>query len=297
MKRVVTLVLIFTLFVTLFVLSGCSDARKASTTESGKLLIVTSIYPYGELAREIAGDKAEVTVLAPPGADAHDFEPKPSDLFTLKNADLIVFNGGGLEPWADKVLKLFGQVKVIKAEQFIVGEKISEDPHYWLSLVNARNIARAIKDNLITIDPANKSYYEENYRKLADKLYELHLAMVDLTSDIKSRKIFTLHPAFGYFARDYGLEEISLLPGKEMEATPGEIEKFMKEFSGANADYIFFDPVFGKKLAEKVGENYKVKFMPLYTLEGVDESIKDKSYLQLMQENIETLRLTLGGDD
>ncbi|NYE56524.1 metal ABC transporter substrate-binding protein [Carboxydothermus ferrireducens] len=293
MKRVLVLVLVFTLFV----LSGCSNARTASTTDSGKPLIVTSIYPYGELAREIAGDKAEVTVLAPPGADAHDFEPKPSDLFTLRKADLIILNGGGLEPWAGKIIKLLGKDKVIEAEKILEGKVKKDDPHYWLSLIFARKIAEAIKDNLVTLDPGNKSYYEENYRKLADKLYELHLAMVDLTSDLKTRKIFTLHRAFGYFAADYGLQEISLMSGKEAEATIGDIEKFMKEFSAEDAEYVFFDPVFGKKVAEKVSESYRVKFMPLYTLEGVDETLKGKSYLELMQENIETLRLALGGDD
>ncbi|GAV22948.1 metal ABC transporter substrate-binding protein [Carboxydothermus pertinax] len=291
MKRFLALLLIFTFLG----FTGCSVV-KTSSVENGKPLIVATIYPYGELAREIAQEKASVVILSPPGTDAHDFEPKPSDLFTLKKANLIILNGGGLEPWAEKVVKLLGGVKVVKAES-VVGAQKSNDPHYWLSLIYARKIAGAIKDNLIAVDPENKSYYEENYRKLADKLYELHLEMVDLTSDIKSRKIFTLHRAFSYFARDYGLEEISLLVGKESEATPGDIEKFMKEFSASQTGYVFFDPVFSKKLAEKVARSYKVKFMPLYTLEGVDETLKGKSYLQLMQENIETLRLTLGGDD
>jgi zinc transport system substrate-binding protein len=105
-------IILTTLFILLVLLFGCTE-NQPSPEDNGKLSIVTTIYPLYEFAREVGGDKINVTLLLPPGAEAHTFEPKPSDIIKINQADLFIYTGAGMEPWAQDILEGIDNKKLI----------------------------------------------------------------------------------------------------------------------------------------------------------------------------------------
>ncbi|EGG31266.1 metal ABC transporter solute-binding protein, Zn/Mn family, partial [Paenibacillus sp. HGF5] len=98
--------------------SASNQTSDASTTEATKLKVKTSFYPMYEFTRQVAGDLADVENLVPPGIEAHDWEPTPQDMAGISDADVLVYNGAGMEGWVDQVLESTG-VSAIEASKGI----------------------------------------------------------------------------------------------------------------------------------------------------------------------------------
>ena len=152
------------------ILSGCVSQDESSlATPSGnasdRIKVATTIAPLGDFVKAVGGEKVEVTVVVPPGAEPHTFEPTPSLMMDVAKADLYVMNGAGLEFWMDKLLEANKRMVVVDSSQGIALLQESEDeidPHIWLSLRNAAVQVNNICSGLIEVDPQNKDYlYQE----------------------------------------------------------------------------------------------------------------------------------------
>ena len=142
-------------------LSGCVSQNEAP---SGKVNVATTIAPLGNFVTAVGGDKVEVTVLVPPGAEPHTYEPTPSQMKNVAKADLYIMNGAGLEFWMDKVLQINREMLIVDSSQGVelVNETGGEtDPHIWISLRNAAIQVDNICTGLIQVDPANRDYYSQ----------------------------------------------------------------------------------------------------------------------------------------
>jgi zinc transport system substrate-binding protein len=250
------------LLLTLLVTAVTSCTREAAAT--GKLGVAVTLLPQAEFVENIGGDKVDVTVMVPPGASPHTYEPTPSQMATLSRARLYAKVGSGVEfelTWMDKLTAQNKDMLVVDCSKGVElqpmaagdeGEPIgSMDPHIWISPRNAQIMVRNIADGLIQIDPANRDYYEQNRDAYLQKLEQLDGDIRDSLAPIKNRVFMVYHPAFGYFARDYGLTMLMVeIEGKE--PTPSGLQHLIEQAKQYNIHVVFAEPQFNPQSAKVI---------------------------------------------
>ena len=241
-----------------------------------KIGVVVSIPPQAEFVERTGGNKVQVTVMVPPGASPHTYEPIPSQLKEVSKAKIYAKVGSGVEfelAWMDKIISVNKEMLVVDCSKGI--ELIENDPHIWLSPKNARIMVENIYQGLIQIDPANQEWYARNKEKYLQELDKLDNEIAQDLSEKKNRKIMVHHPAWAYFARDYGLEQIPIeKEGKE--PTPQGIASLIKQARENNITVIFASPQFSTKTAEVIAKEINGKVVLISPLE--------KNYLENMRK-------------
>jgi len=248
--------IIFPLLLTMF--NGC-----AKQGNDPRPLVITTLFPQYDFARQIAGDKINLKLLLKPGVEAHAFEPTPRDIAEISKASLFVYTGEFMEPWAERILK------GIKNENLIIvdaGKNITlldgdghpdehagdgddhghkdklshdqkkqdqqkkhnhrdKDPHIWTDPLNVLKIIDNILEGLVKADPENRAFYTANADKYKKEILALHSDFINTFKKTEHKKIlYAGHFAFGYFARRYGLEHISPYKGFSPNSEPGPKE-------------------------------------------------------------------------
>jgi zinc transport system substrate-binding protein len=264
---------IFLIAVTIF--SGCVSQDESSiaappSNTSHRINVVTTIAPLGDFVKTVGGEKVLVTVVVPPGAEPHTFEPTPSLMMDLAKADLYVMNGAGLEFWMNKLLEANKNMVVVDSSQGIVLLQESEgetDPHIWLSLHNGALQVDSICRGLVEVDPQNKDYYTKNRDDYLQKLDALDVEL-NRTFAGKKNKIFIVHhPAWTYFARDYGLIQVPLMEN-EKEPGPKYLGEVIELAKKNNITTIFVEPQFNPKTAEVIAREMKASIVTIDPLAG-----------------------------
>lgn len=225
---------LFSLILLLFlgILSGCTNRKD---DRSGRVQVIASIEPLAYFVDRIGGDRVSVSVMVPAGANPHSYEPTPKQMALLGRSALFVKAGSGVEfelDWLRRLLDLNRDIAVCNASEGVrllsMGETAHEhgnlDPHFWLSPANARLIAANVERSLATVDPAGKSYYAANRAVLDKELESLDREIRQRLSGLKARHFLVFHPAWGYFAHEYGLVQIAAEEeGKTL--TPKQMER------------------------------------------------------------------------
>ena len=307
MRKTLSKMLSLTLMA-MVLLSGISFAAFWNS----KPTIVTTIYPLYDFTKQVVGDKANVILLVPAGAEPHDWEPAPSDLVTIKKADLFIYNGAGMEVWIDKlqgsvlegkrVLRASDYVTVLSAQYTEDGAPApmgAIDPHIWLDLANARLIVNGITTAVTEIDGDNADYYTNNSSNYVAQIQALHEEYSQSLSRASQLQIITSHAAFGYMAHRYGLQQIAIM-GIQPDAEPtaqrmGEIINYVK----ANGiKYIFTETLISPRLSETIAKESGAQTLVLNPIEGLtdDEIAQGESYLSQMKLNLVNLKHALGAD-
>ncbi|MBA4701427.1 MAG: zinc ABC transporter substrate-binding protein [Ruminococcus sp.] len=298
--------------------TGKNEADEGkSQSESGdeKLQILASFYPMYDFAQKVGGDKVEVTNMVPAGTEPHDWEPTATDIRQLEDADVFVYNGAGMEHWAEDILASLDNqdltiVEASKGLEFIEGEAHEHeedeeehededdhdtgyDPHVWLNPLNAKAEMENIKNALVEADPENEDYYTENYEKYSAKFDQLDEKYKEELADIKGKDIIVAHEAFGYLCNAYGLNQVGiegLSPDSEPDpARMKEIIEFAKE---NQIKTIFFEELVSPKVAETIAAEIGAKTSVLNPLEGLnDEQLEaGEDYFSIMEENLTALK-------
>ncbi len=219
----------------------------------------------------------------------------------LDGADLIAFNGAGMESFIDdlkanikdddKFLDLSAGINLLDSSKE-GSDMTSINPHTWLSIKNAKVMVDNIYRKLSAMDPDNEAYYKENLDKALAKFDELDKKFEDELSKVKSKdKYFVVsHAAFNYLADDYGLKQVAVTgisPEEEPSAKDLKtIADFVKE---KNIKTIFFEGKATPKVAETLAKNTGTKTSTLYTMENLDDDMVSKGYVGLMEENLKGL--------
>lgn len=281
------------LIAVLLLMAGCSSVQPDE--DSGKLNVYITTYPLYDFTTKIAGDRIDATQIIPTGVDAHDFEPSPHLMAELERCDVFIFNGGGLEAWAERV-----EGSLVKEGVIVVntGKGIAKnnDPHIWLSPVRAKQQADKIYQALIKADPKNADYYTQNYEMLAKKFDDLDNKYKNVLSKATSRDIITTHAAFAYLCEDYNLNQVSISgvsPGSEPSPKRmSEIIEFIKE---SDIRYVFFEPLTSPKLADSIASETGIETLSLDPVEGLTEKQKasGEDYFSIMEKNLENLEKAL----
>ena len=244
----------------LFTALAASISCGQETDSSTKIGVAVTILPQAEFVESIGGDKVSVTVMVPPGANPHTTELTPSKMTEVAEAKMYAKVGSGIEfelSYMDKIEAVNKNMLVVDCSKGI--ELISSvdpdepgnDPHIWLSPNDAKIMVQNICDGLVQVDPANKDYYEQNRDAYLQKLDALDQDIRNSLANIKNRAFIVLHPSWGYFARDYDLEQIPIeIGGKEPSAQ--DITRIIDEAKQRNIKIIFASPQFNPQMAEVI---------------------------------------------
>jgi len=284
------MLLIFVIFV--------SFGAPATQIKKDKLQVVASFYPLYYFSERIGGEKAEVINIMPAGVEPHEYELSARDMVLIEKAGLLVLNGGGLEAWGSKIKEnMTGEYPVVVAGEGLTNEEeIVADPHYWLSPSLAQKMTDNILDGFILADPSNKDYFQANADSLKVDLAELNAAYQNELSVCAERNMVTAHDAFGYLAKRYGLNQISISGLSPVEEPSSrrltEIAKFTKD---NDIKYIFFESLVSRKFSETIANEVGAKTLVLNPLEGLTQSELEqkKNYFTVMRNNLENLKIAL----
>jgi len=253
---VLQIILALLLFTALAAFISCGQETESST----KTGVAVTILPQAEFVESIGGDKVSVTVMVPPGADPHTTELTPSKMTEVAEAKMYAKAGSGIEfelSYMDKIEAVNKNMLVVDCSKGI--ELISSvdpdepgnDPHIWLSPLNAKIMVQNICEGLVQIDPVNKTYYEQNRDDYLQKLDDLDQEIRTKLADVQNRAFIVLHPSWGYFARDYDLEQIPIeIGGKEPSAQ--DVTLVIETAKELNIKIIFASPQFNPQMAEVI---------------------------------------------
>lgn len=261
-----------------------------------KLNVVVSFYPLYDFTKNIGKEKIDVTVIIPFGVEPHDWEPAPKDVSKILNADLFIYNGAGLEPWAERLLKDGKNKGIVVINMYNAIDAKGEDPHIWLDPVLVKAQLKVIKDALIRLDSKNKSYYEANYKSYSKKIDILDREIKDTLARCKKKIFVTSHNAFSRFAERYGLIQIPMTGiTPEAEPNPRDLAEVIKVIRENKIKYVFTEPLISPKLAQSISRETGAKVLVLDPIEGLSEKeIKaGKDYISKMRENLKNLKLAL----
>lgn len=306
------------IWASLVMLAGCGKSTGTSASDTSdsteeitgnQILIYTTLFPLYDFARQIGGQYAEVKSMIPVGAEPHDFEPSAKDMVELNKADLFVYNGAGFEAWVDKTVENINKDKtvVVNASEGLAlleshhhedGDEEDHDhgeydPHVWLDPILAKEQANKILQALIQIDPEHKAEFQANYDQLAADLDSLDREYRDTINKAAVKELIVSHQAFSYLANRYGFEQIpvsGLSPSNE--PSQKELMELIQVLKEHNLKYVAFDSLVESKVAQTVQREAGAEALSLYTLENItsDQKKAGKSYIQLMKENLETLK-------
>lgn len=297
-------------------MAGCSKPTQRSEEQApkDKIVVYASFYPMYDFAKNIGKDKIDLKLMIPAGVEVHDWEPTAKLMGDMEKADVFIYNGLEMEPWAEKliasvqndqwiVVEASKGVALLEAEEHEEEEHGEEegahgdyDPHVWLNPMNALKQAENIKNAFVKVDKANQDFYERNFKEFTDKLKALDQKFQEELRNVKRKEIVVAHGAFGYLAHRYGLEQVpiaGLSPQEEPSAAKlAEITKFAKE---RNLKYIFFETLTSPRLAEVLAQEVGAKTAVLNPIEGLtqEEMKAGKDYISVMEENLKTLKKAL----
>ena len=289
MKKISLILLMLVLLI-----AGCGSEEKAA---QNKLQVAASFYPMAEFARNVGGDKVEVTMLVPDGAEAHDWEPSPTDLAKLGRAQVFVYNGI-VESWAEQAIAALNERKLVavQAGKDLYARQGKQDPHVWISPKKAIIEVNRITDALCQADQDNAAYYQGNRDKYVEKLHALDKQLSQLTAKAPRKVFVTAHAAFGHLADDYGLQQLAVNGlSPTAEPTPADLQNLIKVVEKEKIEYIFFETLTDPKTAELLAKETGAKTAVLDPLEGLSKEgrAKNLDYLQIMQQNIHNLNIAL----
>lgn len=302
-KRVVAAMYILVIFGLVVVFFDLYQMRNKSHSQQNRFKVTTTLFPIYDFARQIGGNKADVSLILPPGAEPHDFEPRPGDVKIMLESDLLLYTSNEMEPWVEKIKRQNDKIKktsIVSVDKGI--RKISEkdghdsagiDPHYWLDPQNALIMVQNITSEMSQIDSPNADYYLANSKKLISKLKKLDQDFSSSLSSCKNRTVYHAgHFAFGYFANRYALQYHTLqgfLPESETKASV--MADFINSIKSEGAKSVYFEELVDPKVANIIASETGTKTYELNAVHSVstNDLQRKQTYEDVMRSNLQNL--------
>jgi zinc transport system substrate-binding protein len=277
-----------------------------STNPSSALKVLATFYPLYDFAQNIGGNRIQASILVPETIDVHDFEPTPSSIQQVATADVLIYNGAGLETWISEIVNAAGNSKLVLVDssQEIQLLPVSPefqrnnqtfDPHIWLDPVLVKQQVNNILQGLITADPADSQYFTQNAQAYQDKLESLNQAAINATTNVKTRYFVTFHEAFAYFAKRYNLTQIPIAGPFQEEPTASDIQGVINAIHQYKLLYVGYESLENPAISQSIASETNATLVLMNPIEGLTQEQKNagKDYVSLMQDNIQTFRLVL----
>lgn len=271
----------------------------AGTANSGKLEVVASFYPLYYFADQIGKDRIEIHMLIPDNAEPHSWEPKATDIFKVHNADVFIFNGGGFEPWVTSFLPNLKAGATIVDTSAGVDQTGQEDPHFWIDPVSAKIQVGEILQALVSNDPSNATFYQDNAADLnsrLDKLDQDYVTGLHVLDPVKRNKsdFITTHEGFNYLASRYGLVDHGAV-GISGDAQPSarDLADLAKEIQTLGLKYVYAEPIYNDAVIQTIAGETGCRILVLDALHGRSGAHAHMDYFQIMYANLDSLRIGL----
>lgn len=260
---------------------------------SANLTVAVSLQPYSNVVKEIGGNEVQVVAMLPPGADPHTFEPKPASLREFAKATVYFSDGSGMDAaWLPRFKGVNKNVNVISLAQGVTWLEEDEphhegevhhdahhdgdeemDPHLWTSPVQMMLIAENVCQALMSLDAAHRDLYRKRTDDLKSRLGNLDMELRQSIDKLPAngRSFIVFHPAYGYFARDYGMKQLTVeVDGKEPK--PRDLANLVKTGKSNNVHIVFVQPQFSRRAAATLAKELQASILdtdPLsYDYEG-----------------------------
>ncbi len=290
---------LFALSSLLLLLSAC-ERHGAADRADGRKRILTTFTIIRDIAQNVAGEAAVVESITKPGAEIHDYEPTPLDLVKAQDADLVLWNGLGLERWFEKFLQQVRDVPAAVVSEGVEPMGISEgpyngraNPHAWMSPANAIRYVENIRAALVRLDPQNEAAYNTNAAAYTAKLKAVDEPVRRRLEDIPAaqRWLVSCEGAFSYLARDYGLKELYLWPvNADQEGTPQQVRKVVDAIRRDRIPVVFSESTISDKAMRQVAVETGARFGGVLHVDSLTESDGPApTYLSLLEANAETI--------
>ncbi len=298
------------------------NSAEADEQNTEKLQVSVTFDAMKEFVAAVGKDKVEITTIIPAGTEAHDFEPKAQDLANLSTSALFVYNGLGMDEWAEEALTAVNTedlfvVEASKGADIIENEHEDDDhegeehedeehegeehegeehedeghhhhgkydPHLWLSLKGAQTAATNVKDGLVQADPSNKDYYEQNCAEFIEQLETLYNEYSEKFQSVSNKSFVTGHAAFAYLCRDFGLEQNSVSDTfAEGEPSAQQLANLVEYCKTNQVTTIFAEELASPEVSETLANEVGAKVETIYTIESAQD---DMTYLERMESNL-----------
>jgi ABC-type Mn2+/Zn2+ transport system ATPase subunit/ABC-type Zn uptake system ZnuABC Zn-binding protein ZnuA len=271
-----------------------------------KIRIVTSASIFQDMAYNIGKEKVECFSIVPIGGDPHLYEPKPSDAQLVKSADIILVNGLTFEGWITKLIDNSGTdaetytitegVNAIKSESY----ENAADPHAWMDASNGMVYIKNIRDALISNDPDNQDFYNENYELYNQELKELDAYILSSIKAIPEQKriLVTSHDAFAYYGKRYGLE-LNALKGisTEAEIQMSDMVRVKNRIRDSGVPAIFVESTIDPKVIQQIAQDNNIKVGgELFADSLGDEDSEGPTYITMLKHNTDVIVNALSKD-
>ncbi len=231
---------------------------------------VTTFTIIADMARNVAGDAAEVASITKPGAEIHNYQPTPRDILSAQDADLVIWNGLNLELWFERFFRNLRGVEAVVASEGVAPISIAEgpylgkpNPHAWMSPSEGKRYVANIRDAFIRIDPANEATYRANAERY---MAEIDAVAAPIRAALEAlpperRWLATSEGAFSYLARDFGLHEIFIWPiNADQQGTPSQMREVIDRMRAEKVPAIFSESTVSadpaKAVAAETGARY-----------------------------------------
>ncbi|PKN86483.1 MAG: cation ABC transporter substrate-binding protein [Chloroflexi bacterium HGW-Chloroflexi-8] len=273
---------LFLLFMMLLIFTGCQSTNSNLPSQN---VISVSIIPQKYFVERLAGDHFSVNVLVQPGQSPENYEPSPAQMRAVTASSAYIQVGAPFEAvWVEKIkasnpdLLIFdsstGIERMPLEDHFHASEETTTgshsekelDPHIWTSPQLVKIQSQNITDLLIQLDPAHEQDYRDNLTKFLADIDQLDQELKTEFKELTNRKFMVYHPAWGYFARDYGLEQIAIEIGGT-EPSAKEMSQIINLATTDQIKVIFVQPEFSTRSAETIATEIDGKVIPISSLE------------------------------
>ncbi|POO54766.1 metal ABC transporter substrate-binding protein [Agrobacterium rosae] len=271
-----------------------------SALAAEKPKVVTTFTIIADMARNVAGDAAEVDSITKAGAEIHNYQPTPRDILKARNANLVLWNGLNLELWFQKFLANLADVPNVTVSDGVQPMSISggayqgkPNPHAWMSPDNALIYVENIRKALAQIDPDHADLYAANAKAYSDKIKQEIQPMRDAIAALPENKrwLVTSEGAFSYLARDFGLKELFLWPvNADSQGTPQQVRGVIDAMREHNIQVIFSESTVSPDPAKQVAKETGAAYGGVLYVDSLSEADGPvPTYLDLLRVTTETV--------
>lgn len=301
-NRITRVIVTISIFLIPFIFLGCSQEK---AEPKSKPRVALSTFVLYDVARHIAQDTIELVKIIPAGVDLHSFEPTPQTIAKIQTSDLLIYNGGGLEPWLDAFNfknRALGLGNYLRLKHLAPKEHTHDDhsacshseldPHIWFDVDNMKEISRIISYELIALSPQNKELYLDNRDRYIEMLTRLDNSYKNKLQSCALDTLITNHNAFSYLSDRYGFH-IETLSGlsPEAEVSPKDVIRIMKKIEKKNITVVFFEDFGSDKAMKSLARQIDVKVDSLHPLGNISKADIEQNYTyeDIMLKNLEKI--------
>ncbi|NOR16033.1 MAG: zinc ABC transporter solute-binding protein [Candidatus Aminicenantes bacterium] len=281
----------------------------AQSNPGDTLKIIATLFPLAEFAESVVGPYGKVEMLLPPGAEAHSWRPRPSDLIKIAHADMIIYAGGGMEPWLQDILQSVANPDLVRLEASQGLDLLRDiehqhehgaefDPHIWLDFENDQFIIQNIASALSGVAPYHSAYFQKQAKAYNQKLAALDEIYRKALHNCRGRTMIVGgHAAFGYLARRYKLKQVALL-GLNPDARPTakQLKEVVDLANTQKIETVFFEELVNEDLARVIAKEIGAQTLVLNPGANLtrDQRRQGVTFLDLMKTNLDNLKKGLG---